>query len=92
MHIEHRPNEQAFYLTEEGYEGELAYAKPANDLVDFQHTFVDEELRGRGIADKLAHRALEWARKENLRVRTSCPYMANFVERHHADYKDLLEA
>lgn len=91
MHVEHQAEDQTFYLTAHGYEGELAYSRPADDVVDFQHTFVDEQLRGQGAADALAKAGLAWARQENLRVRTSCSFMAKFVSQ-HPEYQELLEA
>ncbi|UYZ60843.1 GNAT family N-acetyltransferase [Hymenobacter latericus] len=90
MHIEHQPEDQTFYATSHGYEGELSYSRPENGVVDFNHTYVDEELRGKGVADQLAAKALDWAAGEKLRVRTSCPYMAKFVEKNHAKYQQLL--
>lgn len=90
MHVEHQTEDQTFYLTSHGYEGELAYSRPAAGVVDFQHTYVDEQLRGQGASDALAKAALDWARQEKLQVRTSCPFMAKYVEK-HADYQDLLE-
>lgn len=90
MHVEHQAEDQTFYLTSHGYEGELAYSRPTADVVDFQHTFVDEQLRGQGASDALAKAGLDWAREENLRVRTSCTYMAKFVSQ-HPEYQELLE-
>ncbi|RAK66170.1 GNAT family N-acetyltransferase [Hymenobacter edaphi] len=90
MHVEHQTEDQTFYLTSHGYEGELAYSRPAEGVVDFQHTYVDEHLRGQGAGEALAKAALDWARQEELRVRTSCPYMAKFVQQ-HAEYQELLD-
>ncbi|WP_165903958.1 GNAT family N-acetyltransferase [Hymenobacter gummosus] len=90
MHVEHQSEDQTFYLTAHGYEGELAYSRPAGGVVDFQHTFVDEHLRGKGAAEALARAGLDWARAEGLRVRTGCPYMRKFVEQHQ-EYQELLD-
>jgi len=88
--IQHQPQEQEFTVAVDGHQGELAYSFPAEGVVDFTHTFVDEELRGQGVAEALARQALDFARKEHLRVRTSCKFMQKFVQAHHADYQDLL--
>ncbi|GAB2954441.1 hypothetical protein GCM10027048_19820 [Hymenobacter coalescens] len=90
MHIEHQSEDQTFYLTSHGYEGELSYSRPQADLVDIQHTYVDEGLRGKGAGEALAKEALNWARQQKLRVRASCPFVAKFVQQ-HAEYQDLLE-
>jgi predicted GNAT family acetyltransferase len=88
--IHHSTADQEFTTTRDGYEAELAYARPTQDLIDFTHTYVDENLRGQGVAEELARAALAYAREQHLRVQTSCKFMAGFVQRHHDEYADLL--
>ena len=73
-----------------GHAGELAYVRPAEGVIDFTHTYVDEALRGQGVADELARAGLAFAREQRLRVKTSCSFMAGFAQRHRADYADVL--
>jgi predicted GNAT family acetyltransferase len=91
MSIQHHPEDQAFTAGPASNPAELAYALPAPGVIDFTHTFVPEEDRGQGQADELARTGLAYARKEHLKVRTSCEFMESFVQRHHAEYKDILE-
>ncbi|RYU79566.1 GNAT family N-acetyltransferase [Hymenobacter persicinus] len=88
--ITHNSDEQTFYATLQGYESELAYSRPTDDVIDFTHTFVDEHLRGKGIGEQLAKTALDFARDQHLRVRTSCSFMRGFVEQ-HPEYQELRE-
>ncbi|MFC6223674.1 GNAT family N-acetyltransferase [Hymenobacter artigasi] len=90
MPIQHDPKNQQFTLTQDGHTSELAYARPAEGIIDVTHTFVDEALRGQGLADDLARAALAFAREEKLKVKASCKFMAGFVQKHHAEYADLL--
>ncbi|MCI1186917.1 N-acetyltransferase [Hymenobacter sp. DH14] len=90
MSIQHDTTNQEFTTTRDGYAAELAYARPSDDVIDFTHTFVDEALRGQGVADELARTALAYARDEKLKVKTTCTFMAGFVKRHHAEYADIL--
>ena len=90
MSIKHDAENQEFTITKDGHDGELAYARPAEGVIDFTHTFVDEALRGQGIADELARAALAFAREHKLKVKTSCTFMKGFVQRHHAEYADIL--
>jgi len=90
MAITHNSADQEFTTVRHGYQAELAYARPADDLIDFTHTFVDEGLRGQGVAEELARAGLDFARKEHLKVKTSCVFMAGFVKRHRAEYEDIL--
>lgn len=90
MSIKHSADDQQFTTTREGHEAELAYFYPADGVIDFTHTFVDEGLRGKGVADELARAALAFARDKKLKVKTSCTFMAGFVERHRDEYADVL--
>ncbi|WP_400191631.1 GNAT family N-acetyltransferase [Hymenobacter sp. B81] len=89
VRINHDSEEQMFSVI--GQDAELTYARPADGVVDFQHTYVDESLRGQGLAEQLAQAALAWARQEKLRVRTSCRFMQAYVDRNRAEYADLLD-
>lgn len=90
MSITHNAQDQEFKTIRQGYQAELAYSRPADGVIDFTHTYVDEGLRGHGVAEELARAGLAFAREEHLKVRTSCEFMAGFVRRHHADYADVL--
>lgn len=58
------------------------------DTVVFDHTFVPEELRGRGMAGALARAALAEARRQRWRVVPRCPFVADFLKR-NAEYADM---
>ncbi|MEJ7662510.1 MAG: GNAT family N-acetyltransferase [Hymenobacter sp.] len=89
MPIKHDAASQEFTTTRHGHKAELAYTQPAPGLLDFTHTFVAEELRGQGVGDELARAGLAYARQKGLKVKTSCSFMAAFVQRHQADYQDV---
>ncbi|WBO85325.1 GNAT family N-acetyltransferase [Hymenobacter yonginensis] len=91
VRIEHHPQDQEFIANTGGHTGELAYSTPEEGVIDFIHTFVDEALRGQGVGETLARAGLDYARQHQLRVRTSCKFMAAFV-RQHPEFQDLLEA
>ncbi len=91
MNIKHNPGEQSFTVSAEGHAGELTYARPSDGIVDFQHTYVDEALRGRHIGESLAEAALGFAKAEGLRIRTSCTFVAAYVKR-HPEWEKLREA
>lgn len=93
MHLAicHQPADQEFTTTAAGHSAELAYSFPAAGVIDFTHTFVDDALRGQGVGEALAREALVFAREQGLRVRTSCRFVASFVQR-HPEYQDLLAA
>mgnify|MGYP002780721064 CR=1 FL=1 len=88
--IQHHPHDQQFSLQQDGHSAELAYSLPAPGIIDFTHTFVDEGLRGKGLAQELARTALAYARDQHLKVRTSCRFVAGYVQR-HPEYQPLLD-
>ena len=58
--------------------------------LDLTHTVVPEPQRGHGIGEALARAALDYARREHLTVRPSCPFVAAFIES-HPEYADLVD-
>ncbi|GAB4200209.1 MAG: GNAT family N-acetyltransferase [Roseiflexaceae bacterium] len=71
--------------------GELAVAEYvlARDQIIFTHTGVPRSMRGRGIASRLAHAALEHARAAGLRVVPHCSFFRTYIQR-HPEYQPLV--
>ena len=46
---------------------------------------VDPAIQGRGVAAALTRAALDWARREGLRVEPLCPYVDAWMRRHRDD-------
>ena len=67
-------------------EGQLAVSnyRRRDDRIVFTHTEVPEQFEGRGIGNRLAVAALDFAREEGLRVVPRCRFIAAFIERHRA--------
>ncbi|MDJ0364689.1 GNAT family N-acetyltransferase [Hymenobacter sp. H14-R3] len=91
MSVQHSTSSQSFTSGPIDNQAELAYSLPAAGVIDFVHTFVPEAQRGQGIAEELAETALAYARQHQLRVRTSCEFMAGYVQRNESKYSDLLD-
>ncbi len=79
MEIKHEAGK--FSVEEDEAEAVLLYRQEGN-VIDIYHTFTPEKLRGRGIAGKLAEAAFEYAKKNNLKVIPTCPYIPKFLETH----------
>jgi predicted GNAT family acetyltransferase len=58
-------------------------------VVDIDHTFVDDSLRGQGIADKLMRAAITQIRESNLKAKVTCPYAKSWFKK-HPEQSDLL--
>ena len=70
-----------FYMKTPHGEAELLYRIDGN-VMSIYHTFVPEEDRGKGLAEKLSLSAFEFAEKNKLKVSPDCPYIKHFIEKH----------
>jgi hypothetical protein len=67
----------------------LGYETYADGWISLLHTWVPPALRGRGIANELAEKALEFAKAEHLQVEVICPVVFHFLTK-HPEYKKLV--
>lgn len=88
MQIEHRETELHGEFTI-GRDAIMTYRKVEDGLIEVNHTRVAEEARGRGLAAVLYRAMVRHARSQDLKVRTTCSYVARMFERFPAD-RDLL--
>ncbi len=91
MAIQHDAASHRFTSGAAAQPAELIYTLPEPGIIDFVHTFVPEARRGQGLAEQLAAAGLAYARQQHLHVRTSCEFMAGYVQQHHQQYADLLD-
>jgi uncharacterized protein len=87
--LHHEPERQRFVLLTGDLVSLLAYRLLDATTLDYHHTFVPPELRGRGIASRLARFALDHAREQRMRVVPSCPFVATYIDA-NPEYRDLL--
>jgi predicted GNAT family acetyltransferase len=69
---------------------ELAYVTfpDIGGIVEIDHTFVDDSLRGQGIAGKLMERTAETLRQTNRKAKLTCSYAVKWFAEH--EYGDVL--
>ena len=60
------------------------------DIAIIDHTFVDESLRGQGMASQLLRHAVDAIRRQGKKARPVCSYAVTWFEK-HPEEKDLLE-
>lgn len=80
---------EQFQLRIDGQMALLQYRRRPGRM-RFVHTEVPAALQGRGLADRLAHTGLEFARAHGLRVIPACPFVAAYIRR-HPEYQSLVQ-
>ena len=91
MDVEFDEPGHRFVMHQPNGDGELRFHGPENGVIDLYHTEVDPALRGEGIAAALAEGAFEYALAHGLKVKVTCPYVLEWLERHPAE-RDLVVA
>ena len=85
-----RSRERIFVQGEDGkLLAEITFPTGEDGVADINHTFVDESLRGRGVAGELVRAAAQELRAQGRLTRTSCWYAAQWFEKHPQE-QDLL--
>lgn len=88
IEVKHNPEAHRYEVKMDEHLAVLTYIKRGNHIT-FLHTGVPAELEGHGVANTLAHNALEDARAQHLTVTPMCPFVAAYI-RHHQEYLSLL--
>ncbi|MGD6965254.1 GNAT family N-acetyltransferase [Rossellomorea vietnamensis] len=86
-----RKGENKFYKGEDenAPEAELVYSSDEKEIV-IEHTLVSEQLRGQGIGEKLVDKAVQYARENNLKLDSQCPFAKQILE-NDDKYEDILQ-
>ena len=79
--VEHDAAGSRFVIRRGDATAELTYQLRGSRIV-LVHTGVPRELQGHGLADALAHAALEYARANQLEVVPDCPFVRAYLKRH----------
>ena len=85
----HNLADQRFETRVEGSLSFLSYSREGDRCL-LDHTFVPDELRGRGGAATLVRAALDEARRQHWRIVPRCSYVASFMQRYR-EFDDLLD-
>ena len=88
IQVQHNPERWRFEAQIDGRSAYLSYSIQGS-RVFFDHTFVPDQFRGRGVAATLVRAALEEARRQQWKVVPTCSYVATFIDR-HPEYAGLV--
>lgn len=68
---------------------EVTFPQVEPGVAEIDHTFVDESLRGQGVAGELLRRAVASIAASGYRARPTCSYAVSWFEK-HPEHTDLL--
>ena len=68
---------------------EVTFSNLDDNTIIIDHTFVDDSLRGQGIAAKLVLEVIDYARSTNKKIKATCSYAVKWFEKNKDEYKDL---
>ncbi len=69
------------YMIDNTEKGVLEFRINGNQA-DIYHTYVDDDLRGQGIASRLVEMVFDYFDKNNYEVKCSCSYARNWALKH----------
>lgn len=82
--MEFKKEESRIYIDDENGKilAVIEFEKIDNNKYDIYHTFVDESLRGQGIASKLVEAAIKEIKARGGEVQATCSYAKTWIEKH----------
>lgn len=86
--IVHNSSLQRFELQSEEGSAFASYVREGSRVI-FDHTYVPDAFRGKGVAAMLVRAALEEARRQHWKIVPQCSYVAAFIGR-NPGYADLV--
>lgn len=92
MEVQHQETESKgrFYIND-GNEAvaEMTYSKAGEQKIIIDHTEVNDQYRGKNLGLKLVAAAVQFARKNNIKIMPLCPFAKRVFEK-TAEFSDVL--
>lgn len=74
--------EGRFFVEDQGATlAEITFTQPNDEFFIIDHTFVDDKLRGQGVANQLVRAVVDKAREDNKTIIPLCPFAKGQFER-----------
>lgn len=76
QHLDNSQNGEFFAVNEAGQRiAEISYVWNGEHKIIANHTWVDDSLRGQGVARQLLDLLVAFAREKNLKIVATCSYV-----------------
>ena len=84
------PERSRYEILVDGTFAGFTHYQPYEGSLVFDHTVINEQFAGQGLASKLVRATLDDVRAKHGRVVPLCEYMAGWLEK-NPDYDDLVD-
>lgn len=90
MELKHDDN--WIYITDDDNNviAEVTFPNVRDGVVNINHTYVDDALRGQGVAGKLVDAACTKIKEQNKKCIVTCPYAVKWFDE-HPEKDDIVE-
>lgn len=79
-----------FKAVSEGKEaGRMAYSRAGESRIIIDHTEVNPEFKGQNVGKQMVLAAVEYARKNNIKILPLCPFAKSVIDR-NTELQDIL--
>ena len=84
-------NKGAFFIEEKGKRiAEMTFSKAGDTRIIIDHTEVSDALRGKGAGKQLVSAAVDYARKNNIKIIPLCPFAKSVFDK-VKEFQDVLD-
>ncbi|SFN64218.1 hypothetical protein SAMN04487989_102192 [Bizionia echini] len=93
MEIKHQQKNKngKFYVVIDGQQkAEMTYKFKEKNVIDINHTEVDDSLKGEGVGSKLVDSAVTYLRENNMKAVASCPFVQHVFNKNQHEYQDII--
>ncbi len=89
--LEVKKGSKNFYIgeSEDNVLAEMTFIDSDEGFITLDHTIVKEELSGQGAGKLILKEIVDWARKENKKIKPLCPYAKAQMEKNE-EYHDMI--
>jgi predicted GNAT family acetyltransferase len=90
IQLEQNGNRGAFFIEEDGERlAEMVFSQAGPDKIIVDHTEVSDKLRGKGAGKQLVAEAVDYARKNKIKIVPLCPFTKSVIDK-TPEYQDVL--
>ena len=81
-----------FFVGQEGaIVAEMVYHMSGSGKMVIEHTEVDDSLAGKGVGKQLVKTAVDYARKQQIKIIPLCPFAKSVLDR-MKEWQDVLDS